>query len=164
MNKSHKIGAPVVRGADARARQTLDLDSRLGPEVDWDDVQRAVADPFCRLAADVAVRLPGVRCRPGANRSPAVLLYAYSVFDLPDPPDPDPLVVGVSFKRGANGLLVRGDICGEESGKIYWAPSTCRLLVPQDAGDVLLAGSTVATLLAREIDALVNLLRRREPA
>jgi hypothetical protein len=131
--------------------------------VDWDEVQRAVEEAFSQLAASVAGRLPGVRCRPGANRSPAVLLYAYSVFDLPDPPDADPIVVGVSFKRGANGILVRGDICGEESGEIYWAPSTCRVLVPQDAGGVLLAGRTVATLLAREVEMLMNLLRRREP-
>jgi hypothetical protein len=164
MNDLQEIAAPVVRIANVRARLMFDPTPRPQREIDWDAVQLAVADDFYQLAADMAVRLKEARCRPGANRSPAVPLYAYSVFDLSSNPTADPIVVGVSFKRSENGILVRGDICGEESGKIYLAPSACRLLVPQDARRVILEGSAVATRLAREVETLINLLRCGEPA
>lgn len=155
---------PVARVAYVRPRLALVRSTLTDDRLDWDEVQRAVDDSFAELAAMVARRRAGVQSRSGENRSPAVLLYAYRVFEPAFPPDADPIVSGVAFKRTPRGILVRGDFCGEESGRVHFEHQDCRREVPEEGRAVLTAASAVAARLAREIDRLVDALDAAQPA
>lgn len=164
MSTSPLYFEPIARPEYVRSRLALRRPALGDIRVDWDEVQQAVQEVLAVLGAIVQRRRPDVRSRPGGNRSPAVALYEYRVFDPGSSPDADPVVAGVAFKRTPRGILVRGDFCGEESGKVYWGPSACSREVPEDGRAVLDAASDVAARLAREADRLVDLLDTAEPA
>lgn len=156
---------PIARTAYVRPRLSLVRPVTDDSAVDWDEVQRAIEDVLHEIEATVARRCPGVKTRIGANRSRPVLLYSYGVFEPPSDPEADPIVLGVAFKRTpSNVILVRGDLCAEESGRVLFSPPDACREVPERGPAVLDAASKVIARLAREVDTLITLIREAEPA
>jgi hypothetical protein len=93
-----------------------------------------------------------------------VLLYVYCVFDPISEVEVDPIVAGVAFKRTSGGILVRGDVCGEESGRVYLELPEYGEIVPETGTAVIQAASRTAARLSREVDAVLRALDHTEPA
>jgi hypothetical protein len=129
--------------------------SESGPApIDWDDVEREAQRAFNELADHVHQRLADVRSRAGKTTARGFALFAYRVFDRDTGADTEPVVVGIVFEeqRGANRIVVTGDIADEGSGLVWYeAPNR---EVAADPAAVLAAAQEVARDLARQ-DAVV---------
>ena len=158
MTHTELYSHPIARVPHVRARLEIAKPTWTHDHIDWDEVEQAVNDVFGELASWVKRLRPSVRSRAGSNRSPAVILYVYRVFEPISDPESDAIVVGVAFKNTPHGILVRGDICGEDSGTVYFEHPDCRKEVPKPNRAVLTAASAVAARLEREIDRLIEML------
>jgi hypothetical protein len=149
---------PISRGERVRDRLSL-----MPASIDWNRAEEIVQDALTRLSAAVFGRRPAVRSRPHANRTERFPLFAYRTF-IPVPTEGfDPIVVGVTFKRTAQGILVRGDMVGEETGTVHFEHPECRLEVREQSEAVLRAARQVAARLEVEVDRLVDALDAPEP-
>jgi hypothetical protein len=132
--------------------------------IDWSRAEEIVQNALTRLSEAVSERRKGVRSRPHASRTERFPLFAYRTF-IPTPAEGfDPIVVGVTFKRTDRGVLVRGDMIGEETGTVHFEHPECRLEVREQSEAVLRAARQVADRLAAEVDQLVAALDAPEPA
>jgi hypothetical protein len=90
-----------------------------------------------------------VMVRPGRTSTQRFPLFSYLTFSQPDRPETDPVVVGVDFAFQAEGLLVRGDIAGEESGQVFFSGKEEVVKAPSLPG-VLEAAREVANHLVAQ--------------
>lgn len=91
------------------------------PEIDWGNIDQAVQDVFARLAQKVQASWPEIRSHGGKTRS-HLLLFSYRVFELRSDSSIDPVVAGVDFAWAPSGrrMVVRADLCGEETGQVWF--------------------------------------------
>lgn len=131
--------------------------------IDWEDVHRAIQEVWLLLAAQIQHRLVGTRARLGRTISP-LLLFSYCALERDTPPDRERLIVGVDFSPAADGrdIVVRADVCGEESGTV--SLELPRIVVPADLTQVRAAGVGLARqLLARQPE-IIAVLEASQPA
>lgn len=134
----------------------------LGP-VDWDRVHETVQGLLGRLVHTLAAQRPDIRSQPGRAAARAFPLFTYRTFDVPADHAIDPVVVGVVFEPAAtgNGLSLRADICGEESGRIFYALQEREVALA--AEPVLTAAQELASQLSEQVEIVIAALAQPCP-
>lgn len=91
-------------------------------EIDWQALHESVQAILASLGDAVQADCPSIRSRGGKTQTARFPLFSYRVFEVPSRPDLDPLVAGVDFSSASSGqdVVVRADLCGEESGRIWF--------------------------------------------
>jgi hypothetical protein len=132
-------------------------------QVDWDLVYEAIQAIFEPMAEAIHRRRPDTRSRANRAAAHAFFLFAYRVFDVPMDHAIDPVVVGVEFAPAPTngGVLVRGDISGEESGRIYFELDESE--VPSARAVVLEAARQTATQLSNQVEVVIEALAQPGP-
>ncbi|MHB1425409.1 MAG: hypothetical protein ACYC3I_19740 [Gemmataceae bacterium] len=96
--------------------------SNQATEIDWQTIHESIQAIFAALADVVQSDCPSIRSRAGKTRTSRSPLFSYRVFDVPSNPTLDPVVAGVDFSPASSGqdIVVNADLCGEESGRIWF--------------------------------------------
>jgi hypothetical protein len=116
-------------------------------EIDWQAIHESIQVIFASLADVVQAERPSIRSRGGKTQTASQLLFTYRVFAVASDSELDPLVAGVDFAPASTGrdIRIHADLCGEESGRIYFELPEQTVPIVQD---VLCA---TAQGLAREL-------------
>ena len=131
--------------------------------IDWDRIHRQTHALLEPLVGYVQRQQPTVRSQGGTTQTPALPLFSYRVFRWGDEPDLEAVIVGLDFKPSPNGgIVVRGDIGGEETGRTYYQAGEHAVAGTMPA--VLAAAVAIASELAAQGDVVVSALRVRQPA
>ncbi len=134
---------------------------RSGP-IDWDEVHRVVQGIFSELAGRIHLRCSSIRSRIGRTSGRSFPLFSYRSFDLAEEPEIDPVIVALSFEPTPTGeIAIRGDIGGEESGRIDF--EVAERVVSSSRWDVLPTASRTAMRLGEQADTIVQAVLRRHP-
>src|SRR5271166_1771572 len=86
----------------------------------WDEIHTVVQANLAPLAARIERFCPDVGRRAARMGSAIFLLFSYRTFEPPEAGGLEPVVVGVNFKAQGEGILIHGDICTEETGRILY--------------------------------------------
>lgn len=113
--------------------------------VDWDEIHKLIQEVFGKMADEIRRRQPSIRSREGRASGRSFPLYTYRTFDLGGDDEMDAVIVGIIFEPDPSGgfIVVRGDIGGEESGRIDFeapekkASASRRGLIPTAFGTAL---------------------------
>jgi hypothetical protein len=151
--------SPVRRTALVRSRLEVDVPSRTDESVDWDEVTRAILDTLQQLQSDVHARDATVVTKQGTTRGGVIELFAYCSFELPSSTDVEPVVAGVTIQRDRpDRLSLSGDVCGDESGRIYAREDP--VTVDQRGTESLTrAAERLAAHVARRVDEVLAAVR-----
>ena len=63
---------------------------------------------------------PAISSRGGRTSTQRFPLFSYRTFQTAAEPEADAVVVGVDFQEQEQGISIRGDISGEESGRVFF--------------------------------------------
>lgn len=120
--------------------------------IDWEALHEYIQQLLAPMRAEVEQRWPQVRSRPGKTFTEKMLLFSYCAFENPSQPEVDPVVVGVDFAPGPaeDVVRVRGDLCGEETGSVWFEVPEQQVSRTQEA--LRKAAESVTTQLAAEAD------------
>jgi hypothetical protein len=137
---------------------TYDL-GRLEVE-DWDEIHKIIQGVFGDMADRVRRHYPSIRSRGGRSSGCSFPLFTYRTFDLGGDQEIDPVIVGITFERAPSEgfFVVRGDIGGEESGRIDFevpekeAVNSRQSLIPTALKTALVLGDQWL-LVAESVDA-----------
>jgi hypothetical protein len=124
---------------------------------DWDRVHEVVQGVLGEMARDVERRWPEIGSRPGRTTTRRFPLFSFRTFFTKVDRGADPVVVGLDFKPEADGVRVRGDISGEESGRV-WYDEECEQTAAKSLDSILAAAQEIAGRLARQSDLLPSAL------
>lgn len=132
-------------------------------QVNWYQVHQLVQRIFSEMAARIKDEWPMIRSRPGKSSARSFFLYTFMIFDLGDEEELDPVIVGLTFEPAPSGdhILVTGDICGEETGRIDFELD--RSSVRNSHGDILPIALEMATKLGEQIDLTAKSVLDRHP-
>ena len=83
--------------------------------LDWDEIHEVVQSILEKLDEVVRQFRPQASISPGRNSSRDCSLFSYRTYECAEP-----LVVGISFARGNNGIIVHGDITEETTGYVLF--------------------------------------------
>jgi hypothetical protein len=144
---------PVARN-DYLDRLALPPEPLLAPAF-WDEVHEEVQGPLTQLETALRQKLPGVRGSVGHTRGEHFLLFSYRTFAMPAL-DTDPLVAGITFTLGDQGVRVEGDVSGEQTGD--YIASVPGETVGASRDDILAAGRNVAERLVKSVDEIAAAL------
>jgi hypothetical protein len=122
---------------------------------DWEEVHATVQKALAALAEQVQASCPTIRSRGGKTSARAWLLFSYRVFQPPQGCQADPVVAGVDFRPGKGGIVIKGDLCGEEGGEILYELD--REAAPTKAA-VLEAAQDIAKALTGQAAVVVRAL------
>jgi hypothetical protein len=87
---------------------------------DWEEVHALIQRILAGLQPDLAPGEPPVRSPGGRTSGPAFFLASYRTFTPALPEDHEAVVAGVTLLPRSHGVLVRADLCGEETGQLFW--------------------------------------------
>ena len=132
------------------------------PKVDWETINSSVQDVLQELAAEVQRRRPEIQPRFGRTLT-HLLLFSYCAFETPSASPIDPVIAGIDFRsQKRKAIVVRADLSGEESGKI-WVELPERE-VPEEQEAIRTAGVELARQLVARIDEVHAALQMRDSA
>ena len=98
--------------------------------IDWDEIHDAIQPHLDDLAS--TLRKPGaspVVSKSGRNRGGSWRLFSYRTFYPPQERHVDPVVAGITIESGLDeSFVVRGDICGEESGDMLFETASRKII------------------------------------
>jgi len=129
--------------------------------IDWENVHEQVQTLWGLLADGVHRYLPAIRSKQGQTTGRAWWLYTYRDFSWPDDEDAEAVGAGFAPAAGATGVEVKGEICGEETGHLYFEVEAA--VIPATPADVSAAAQHVALLLSRQVEIVVGALNERQP-
>jgi hypothetical protein len=126
-------------------------------------VDETVQGLLDRLAHAVAAQRPDIHSQPGRASARGFPLFTYRTFDVAADHAIDPVVVGVVIEPAATGerLLLRADICGEESGRIFYALNDREVALA--AEPVLTAAQELASQLSEQAEIVMAALAQPGP-
>jgi hypothetical protein len=130
---------------------------------EWDQVHAQVQSVFDRLAQRVRSRCPSVLVRAGGRSSGRVwFLYSDRSFNLTqDDSEAEDIVAGITFSPQRDGIGVRADIGGGDTGQTdYEAPER---VVPANLNAVLAAAREMAEELSCQDEVVVKAMSERRP-
>jgi hypothetical protein len=105
---------PVVRTEYLDRLEALPDDPTLTPAL-WDEVHRVVQEELAPLRANIRRKSPEIRVDGGRTQGRQFLLFSYCTFCAPGG-NVDPVVAGITFTFGQEGVTVAADISGEQTG------------------------------------------------
>ena len=114
-----------------------------GTPVDWDAVHAAVQEILAHMDSGLAESGMPIRSHAGRTAASAFALFSYRSFDLQGDDEQDPVVVGITFVAGPDGIRVSGDISHEETGEILYELAI-QHVVASPAAVLAGSGATVA--------------------
>jgi hypothetical protein len=131
--------------------------------VDWDRIHEAIQAVLSGLARSVKERWPEVVSRPGRTSTNKLPLFSYRTFELMDSPEADAVVVGLDFQPSETTVRIRGDLCGEESGRIFY-DTDCETEAEKTHGKVLAAALDITGKLTAQADRIREALTSLQPS
>jgi hypothetical protein len=128
----------------------------------WQKIHAAVQVILASWAERVQTDYPSIHSRGGKTQTDRFPLFSYRAFEVPAEPDLDPVVAGLDFTLSDSGrsIVVRADLCGEESGRI-WFELPEQTLPPIEESLEATAGS-LARKLSERGDLLVAALNQQK--
>lgn len=130
--------------------------------VDWDEVHRVIQDCLEDMVSAIREGWPKIHSRAGSSSASAYFLFSFRSFSPAKKGDHEPIVVGVVLQPRGDRVLVRGDICCEESGDILYESGSPKE-VPGTRKAVLQAAKSVSTKLCEQADLVVRALEAADP-
>lgn len=122
----------------------------------WHDIETAALkalEPLMHATPD------SIGATENSNTSSGVMrLFAYYTLYSKDTPGRDPIVAGIACIQNSEGVLVRGDFCGEETGTLVLEEFASRIQVKASPEEVLGAVQKVAARLCEGSGKLNELL------
>jgi hypothetical protein len=118
--------------------------------VDWDAVHAAIQNILARMDSGLEESGLPIRSHAGRTAGNAFALFSYRSFDLQEGDDQDPVVVGITFVPGPDGVRVSGDMSHEETGQILYELDSQQVVASPAA--VLAAAQDAATRLAAQAE------------
>lgn len=131
---------------------------------DWDEAHRLISKILLRMAEQIARRWSSIRSKAGRTSGQSFSMFAHQVFDLPADQAGDAVVVGVNFEPSPDRktIVVRGDISGETTGRIWYELGEEQIANSRVA--VLAAAHEVASKLSQQWQVVADALGVRRPA
>ena len=104
-----------------------------------------------------------IRTKTGKSSARSYFLFSFMTFDLGDQEELDPVIVGLTFEPSlsGDGVRVRGDISGEETGRIDF--ELPEIAATDTRGGVLPIALEMATILAEQADLIARSVFDRYP-
>jgi hypothetical protein len=124
--------------------------------VDWAKVNAVAQQVLSSLAECVQDKWPVISSRGGSAPMRNYPLYSYWTFYHTQIPQLDPVVVAVYGKSSDNSTIMRGDICGEETGQIFY--ETAELHYLNDQQTLLMAAKELAESLKNQVAVVAGAL------
>lgn len=131
-------------------------------DIDWQAIHEAIQGIFLALAEEVQASCPAIHSRAGKTQTVRFPLFSYRVFEVPPQPDLDPVVVGVNFAPASSdgNITVSADLCGEESGQIWF--ELPEQTVPAAQAVLRVTAETLARRLSEQKDRIFAALNQQK--
>ena len=132
-------------------------------QTDWDHVHTQVQTAFDALAQRVRSSCPAVVVRDGGKSVGRVwFLFSFREFNLSaDDSKAEDIIAGVHFSPEGDGIRIRADVGGAETGQIdYEAPER---VVPANLGAVMAAVRDLTDRLIGQEEVVVTAMSERRP-
>jgi hypothetical protein len=131
-------------------------------ETGWSDVERAARAGLVQVESDVRAREPSAKALQRSVRAGAAKLFAYCALSLPSRATAEAIVAGITVRTKDAGYLVEADVCGEDSGRVFFDESI--QLMSVDRAVLIETVSKVAERLSRRSGEILGALRQSEEA
>jgi hypothetical protein len=146
---------PVARTENLARLAALPQRSAFTPEL-WTRVHDEIQEELARLETEVRGRVSEIRVDAGRTQGNMFFLFSYRTFIAPDS-SLDPVVVGITFTPGDQGVAIEADVSGEQTGD--WISSLPRKTVANSREALLSAARESARKLCKTADAITFALR-----
>lgn len=123
--------------------------------IDWSVVEGAARSALMQLEADIKTRQPSTQARCGMTSGGAVKVFSYCALSLPS--RGEAIVAGLTVIAIEDGLTLRADVCGEDSGRIF-LQETPHHLDTDEASLIAGAAANLAARLTRRVDEITRVL------
>jgi hypothetical protein len=134
-------------------------------QADWDQVHEAIQVLLAPLDDQVREQLPAIRSGPSRAAGRVCFLNSLRQFRWPGEEEgiTEAVVVEVTFTPSSADMEVRvsGDICGGETGHVYYEIEERQVSASRDA--VYAAACEIAGELSQQVEVVVNALCERRP-
>jgi hypothetical protein len=117
--------------------------------IDWSAVGGAARSALIQLEADIKTRQPSTQARYGTTSGGAVKVFSYCALSLPS--RDEAIVAGLTVIANEDGLTLRADVCGEDSGRIF-LQETPHHLETEEISLIAGAAANLAARLTRRVD------------
>jgi hypothetical protein len=140
---------------------TFAVGSFPDPRADWAQVDQVVQDILGAMAGRIRRQWPSIGSQASRTSARAFFLFAYRTFRLADDEASESVIVGLTFEPAPSGerIIVRGDIGGEETGRIDFETPVKE--VPNAQAAVLATAYELARELADREDVVVRAVFER---
>src|SRR5436305_396528 len=114
---------------------------------EWDHIHEAVQQFLAQMARQVSEEGSAISSRGGRTSTQRFPLFSYRTFQTAAEPEADAVLVGVDFQAQEQGVSIRGDISGEETGHVFF-DEACEAEAEPHRDSVVRAALAVASRLA----------------
>ena len=120
---------------------------------DWDLIHEKIQEVLAEMGRRVAERWPTISSQGGRTSTQRFPLFSYRTFQGAAEGEADAVVVGLDIQPQEQVVSIRGDISGEETGRIFF-DEACEAEVEPERDAVLRAALAVARRLAGQLDTI----------